>query len=266
MNSKQKRILSITLASWGIIMVGSGLAMNASIHPIIETSYSLSVNNLRVNESKTNEIVLKEITIEINNPLSVNVKDYLENTDQIDESTLKALKLDTSMVKVNEAGTYTYTITFKKKKYNGTVIVKEKTLPVVELKLKEIKLEVGKALPIPNEANNYDYSFYLENDLTDEMKKNITLDISSVNTSVDNNYKYYITYNGTRYQGDITVYTPMPKTPITQETPTPSKEENKPSCEQANGKYYDKDGNEVSEEEFKNVCPSSSKSKLPLNP
>ncbi len=244
MTSKQTRILSITLASWGIVMIGSGAAMNASIKPIIETSYSLSVNHIKVNESKTNEIILKEISIEINNPLSVDVKDYLENIDQLDESTLKALKLDTSMVKINEAGTYTYTISFKKKKYNGTVIVKEKALPNIELKLKDIELEIGKALPIPSEANNYDYSFYIENELTDEMKKNITLDISKVNTSEKNVYPFTITYNGTIYQGKITIYVPLPKTPITE----------KHTCENVNETYYDKDGNIVTKEEYENSC------------
>ena len=250
MTGKQKRILSITLAVWGVIMVGSGMAMNASIHPIIKTTYSLAVNHVKVNESKTNEIVLKQITIEINNPLSVDVKDYLENVEQLDESTLKSLKLDTSKVKVNEAGTYEYYINFKKKKYNGTVIVKEKTLPNVELKLKNINLEVGKALPIPNESNNYDFSFYVENELTDEMKANMTLDISKVNTSVVNNgYDYYITYNGTTYSGKIAVYTPMPKNPIPSGT-----DAKKYSCEVVDGRYYDKDGNTVSETEFNNSC------------
>ena len=262
MNNKQKRTLSITLASWGIVMIGSGLAMNASVHPIVQTSYSLDINHVKVNEAKTNEIVLKEITIEINNPLSVNVKDYLENVEQIDENTLKALKLDTSRVKVSEAGQYTYTITFKKKKYNGTVIVKEKALPNVELKLKEIKLELGKALPLPNETNNFDYSFYVENELTDEMKSNMELDITKVNTSVENEYgyDYYITYNGTKYQGKIIVYVPVPTytvqqeqtttTPTTSQEPTPEKH----YCEKVNDLYYDKDGNTVSEKRFNESC------------
>ena len=254
MTGKQKRILSITLASWGVIMVGSGMAMNASIHPIIKTSYSTAVNHIKVNESKTNEIILKQITIEINNPLSVDVKDYLENVEQLDNSTLKALKLDTSMVKINEAGIYTYTITLKKKKYNGTITVKEKALPNVSLKLKNINLEVGKALPIPNESNNYDFSFYVENELTDEMKANMTLDISKVNISVKNVYDYSITYNNTVYTGKITVYNPVPKTPI----PT------KHTCEVVDGRYYDKEGNTVSELEYNNSCqPTASQSPSP---
>ena len=267
MTSKQKRILSITLASWGIVMIGSGMAMNASIHPVVKTSYSTAVNHIKVNEAKTNEIILKEITVEINNPLSVDVKDYLENIEQLDESTLKSLKLNTSNVKLNEAGKYKYTITFKKKEYVGYVTVKEKTLPNVELKLKNINLEVGKALPIPNESNNYDFSFYVENELTDEMKMNMTLDISKVNTSEKKVYDYSITYNGTVYTGKITIYSPVPKNSI------PIKH----TCEVVDGRYYDKDGNIVSQSEYNNSClqtstptpspsPSEEQNKLPIKP
>ena len=45
------------------------------------------------------------------------------------------LRLDTSTVKITEAGKYTYTITYKKKKYNGNIdIVVDKTsLPKGEI-------------------------------------------------------------------------------------------------------------------------------------
>lgn len=259
MNDKQKRILSITLASWGVIMIGSGLIMNASVHPIIKTTYSLDINHVKVNESKTNEIVLKEITIEINNPLSVNVKDYLENVDQIDTETLKSLKLDTSMVKINEAGTYTYTISFKKKKYNGTVIVKEKNLANIELKLKDIRIELGKSLTVPSAANNFDYSLYVENELTEEMKDQMQLDITKVDTSTENEYgyDYYITYNGTKYQGKVFVYTPTPSNPVKQPaTPEASQKPvpEKHSCQIVDGWYYDANGNTVSKENYEKSC------------
>ena len=35
----------------------------------------------------------------------------------MDEKVLKSLKLDTSLVNINQAGDYNYTITYKKKKY-----------------------------------------------------------------------------------------------------------------------------------------------------
>ncbi len=273
MDAKQKKILSITLASWGVIMIGSGLAMNASIHPIVETTYSLGVNHVKVNESKTNEIVLKDITIEVNNPLSLNVKDYLQNVDQIDADTLKSLKLDTSMVKVSEAGSYTYTITFKKKKYNGTVVVKEKAVTNVELKLKEITIELGDALPVPGATNGYDWSFYIENasELTDEMKVSMKLDITNVNVSVENTYDYEITYNGTIYTGKVIVYVPRPAYQAgTTQNKEESKQEEKITCQYANGGYYDKDGNNVSEDEYKTSCgieePKKPTSGSPINP
>ncbi len=226
MTSKQKRVLSITLAIWGVILIGSGLIMDASVKPIINTTYDLTISQRKVSEAKTNEIILKDITIEINNPLSVDVKDYLENVDQIDAKTLKSLKLDTSMVKINEAGSYTYTVTYKKKKYNGTVTVKEQEQKV-DLILKDIKIETNSSLPVPNETNNYDYSYYIQNTdkLTLEMRQGILLDLSQVNTTAEGTYKYTITFNSRTYIGNITVYKPQPNviTPNTPQTsPSPS--------------------------------------------
>lgn len=204
MNKKEKNIISITLAVWGIIMIGSGLIMNANVkEPIVNKKYTLDVNTQQTVQAKTNELKLKEITIEVNNPISVNVKDYLEDIETIDNSVIKALKLDTSMVNINEAGAYTYTITFKKKKYNGTIIVKEKELPKVEMTLKNIRQE--KNSPISTELTTY-----ISNILTDEIKKHIVLDLSKVVNTQPGIYQYTVTYNGNVYTGKIEIYEPQP--------------------------------------------------------
>lgn len=219
MTNKEKNILSISLATWGIIMIGSGLIMNSNIKdPIVNKKYTLNVNTQQVTQMKTNELKLKEITIEVNNPISVNVKDYLENIQYIDESVIKALKLDTSMVNINEAGSYTYTITFKKKKYNGTIIVKEKELPKVEIVLKNIRHE--KNTPISTEL-----STYISNTLTEEVKKHIILDLSKVVNTQTGIYQYTVTYNGNLYTGKIEIYEPQ-TTIITPNTNIDNNKEN----------------------------------------
>ena len=62
----------------------------------VEHKYTIDITQNKVAESKTNEIKLKDIKLEVNNPLSVDVKDYLENTDKIETNIINALKLDTS--------------------------------------------------------------------------------------------------------------------------------------------------------------------------
>jgi len=194
-------------------MLGSGLIMNTNVKdPIINKKFTLNINTQQVTQAKTNELKLKEITIEVNNPISVNVKDYLEDVQTIDESVIKALKLDTSMVNINEAGTYTYTITFKKKKYNGTIIVKEKELPKVDIVLKNIRHE--KNTPIST-----DLATYISTPLTEEVKNHIILDLSKVINTQAGIYQYTVTYNGNLYTGKIEIYEPK-TTIITPNTDT----------------------------------------------
>ncbi len=205
LNDKEKLILSAVIGSWGIILIGSGIAMNNSIKPIIKTNYELktSTKHIAQSQAKTNEIKLKDITIEINTPISVDVKDYLENINDISEETIKKLKLDTSLVNINQANTYQYTVTYKKKKYIANIIVKEKQLPNVTFTLKTITLNIGDALSTNPRS-------YIEETITDEVLNNITLDLSEVNNQTQNNYDYYIIYNGTRYQGKIEIKDPGP--------------------------------------------------------
>lgn len=205
LTQKQKIILSITVAIWGVILIGSGLILNAQDRTITKTIYSLDVSQKRVVQQRTNEIKLKDFELEINSPLSVDVKDYLEDIDKLDDSVFDYLKLDTSTVKITEAGTYTYTVTYKKKKYNGTIKIKEKELPNVQLQLKNVEIEVGS--PVPTDLTNY-----ISTPLTDEMKANITLDISQVKNTEPNDYQFVVTYNKATYFGIIKVYTPKPST------------------------------------------------------
>lgn len=225
LTKKETRIISLALASWGVIMLGSGFTMKSMIKPTEVKKNDLEVVHKRVAEIKTNEIKLKDMELEINQSLSVDVKDYLENLADIDQEVLKSLKLDTSMVKVNEAGSYTYTISYKKKKYNGTFTIKEKELPNVDLTINNLRLTIGSPL-------STDKQVYIKETLTDEIKNNILIDLTAVDTQKVGNYKYTVTYNGILYTGTIEVYEPQQKvlTPSngTEDKENPdNKEENK---------------------------------------
>ena len=214
LSKKQTRILSSTLAGISIFMIGSGLVMDSNSKPIIHTKYTVNVEKKKIAEAqaKTDEIKLKDLEIEINNPISVNIKDYLEDIDKIKESTIKALKLDTSLVNINQAGSYKYTITYGKKKYIGNIKVKEKELPNVTLTLKSIKLNTKESLSSNPRT-------FIEGDISDEVYNNLTLDISKVDTENQGDYTYYIIYKGVTYQGKVEVRDPGP-TIIAPETTT----------------------------------------------
>lgn len=200
-NKKEKRILSITLATWGIFLVVSGLIMNGNTRTITNTTYSLNISKKKIAETqaKTNEIKLKDIEIEINNPISVDVKDYLENVETLSASTIKALKLDTSLVNVNQAGTYQYTITYNKKKYIGNVIVKEKELPTFTLK--EIRLKVGQSLLLSENAKDY-INEQLDEEIYAKMK---VIKPYNFDSSKPGEFEYIILYEGADYHGKIII-------------------------------------------------------------
>lgn len=223
MSNKEMKVLSFIIAFWGIVFIGSGLIMNKSFKPKEKIRYSLNIEEKRISQAqaKTNEIKLKDLEIEINNPISMNIEDYLENINNIEMSVLKVLKLDTSLVNITQAGTYQYTITYNKKKYIGTVKIKEKELPNVTFTLINLSLTTGDAIPT-NPRN------YIKEEITEEVYNNITLDISKVNNQVQGNYEYFIKYNGTIYKGEIAYRNPGPTiiTPSTSPAPEDLPNEN----------------------------------------
>jgi len=224
-SSKQNRILSIFLASISVFLIGSGLIMNAEDKPIIHTKYTVTVSTKKIAEAqaKTDEIKVKDIEIEINNPLSVDVKEYLEDVEKLSDSTIKALKLDTSLVNINQAGSYKYTLIYNKKKYIGTIKVKEKELPNVTLTLKTINLKTKDALSSNPRT-------FLDGEIPDEVYNNLTLDISKVDTENQGDYTYYIIYKGVTYQGKVEVRDPGPTiiTPSEEEKDNEKEKEKEP--------------------------------------
>ena len=217
LSNKQKKIVCAAVAAWGFTFITTGTTLALSKSPEPKEDINLRVVEKRVATSKSNEIKPKDMSSEIDKPISVNIKDYLENPDDIDEKILRSLKLDTSAIKINEAGTYTYTITYKKKKFSATYVIKEKELPNITMTLKNLNLQVGSSL-------STDVQTYVNEKLTDEVKKNTKIDLSTVNTSQSGNYQYSITYKNRLYTGTITIY--QPNTTVKKEaTVTPKKTE-----------------------------------------
>ena len=193
-----KNLISVTLATWGLVMIITGMILNTQKRTILKNEYTVDISSTRVTSLKTVEIKLKKMELDINNPLSLDVKDYIENIDNLDQTIVNSLKLDTSMVNINEAGIYTYIVTFKNKKYNGQFIIKEKQLPNFALTLKDINLEVGDAI-------STNVASYVKESLPEQIRNNLVLDLSEVTTSNPGTYTYKITYNKKIYTGKVIV-------------------------------------------------------------
>lgn len=195
--------VSGSFAFLGVLCITSGvaipkLAANTETNSVVK----LSVTQKQVSFCKSNEIKLADINVEVNNPLSTNAKDYLKTPNDIDTSIINRLKLDTSNVNVNQVGSYTYTITYNKKIYNGTVNVKAKALPQVDIMtLKSLSFETNTKLSL-------DVTTYIKEQLAPEVVAAVRLDISNVDVTKPGRYLYSISYNGKLYTNTITIYEP----------------------------------------------------------
>ena len=237
-NNKELKILAIFIAIWGIFFLTSGTIMQKNSHIKTKINYELMIEKKQNSQSQAKkiEIELKDIETEINYPISVNVKDYIVDGDQIDENIIKQLELDTSLVNISESGTYLYTIKYNKKKYQAKIIVKEKELPDMKFTLKEITMYIGDSIP----TNKKDYITEI---LPEEIYDNITLEIPTIDTSTQNDYKYYATYKNTKYEGTIKVREKVIQTFVKNKCPEESTyDEDTDSCIcNNNTKIYDND-------------------------
>lgn len=192
-----------TFSFLGVLCITSGVSMPYLAKATEKSSVTkLSVTQRKVTNAKSNEIKLKDVKIEVNQLLSLDTADYLANPDDIEDSIVKRLKLDTSNVNTNQVGNYSFTITYNKKIYNGTVMVINKPLPQVStMTLNSLSFEVGSSLPV-------DVSNYIKEQLSDEVKAAIILDTSNVDTNKPGSYLYSVSYNGKLYTNTITIYEP----------------------------------------------------------
>lgn len=209
-NRKEINALIISIAIWGIIFIGSGTTMALNKKITTETTYELSIENKQISEiqAKINEVILKDIELEEGTPISANIRDYLVEPDKISDTLLRQLSqgINTSQVNINQPGTYTYTITCNKKIYKGTITIKAKELPNVEITLKAKKLPTTGTLS----RNIRDYVYENEN-ITEEVYNNMILDLDEVaeHLGTPGKYKYKVIYKDTTYTGDFDILEPV---------------------------------------------------------
>lgn len=202
---KHIRIITVSsLALLGILCISSGVMYNSLQSSSVDEKVLVIVEQKQVSKEADVDIKLKNLTIEVNTPLSVKIIDYLESA--VSDEVLANLKLDTSSVNVTEPGTYNYTITYKKKTYQGIIIVKEKevtTNALQSITLKTININIGTTL-------SPDISNYVIEPLTDDVKSTMLIDLSKVNVNLAGSYQYTITYNNSIYTGTIVVTESQP--------------------------------------------------------
>ncbi len=220
MNKHIRIIIISALTLLGVLCITSGIMYSSLQESNIEEKVLVVVEQKQISKEKEVDIKLKNFTIEVNTPLSVKIIDYLDSA--VNDEVLARLKLDTSTVNVTEPGTYNYTITYKKKKYNGIIIVKAKeTNPntLQSITLKSVNINIGTAL-------STDISNYVIEPLTDEIKSTMFLDLSNVNVNKAGSYQYTIKYNNSIYTGTITITETQPTLSTSiNETPDQNQQE-----------------------------------------
>lgn len=212
-DNKGIKVLLVSLTFSGLLSTTSGLILNSMDIKPTKNKIKVKVVEKQVSRIKTNVPVLKDIEVVVNEPISVDVKEYISNLDDIDHSVLRDFKLDTSLVNLTQAGKYTYTISYDGKKYNGNVIVKEKEVQTVKLQIKSLKFKLNEEIPT-------DVTKYIETSLTPEMIQNVKLDTSKVNNKLAGDYQYTITYENQLYTGIINIYEEQPNQVINSITYT----------------------------------------------
>lgn len=207
-NKKELKIFSVVVACWGLFFISTGFFMSNNKKTIIKNVYQLDVSTKQIAQvqAKKNEVILKDITLNEGDTLSTNIRDYLENSEQISNDMLIQLSkgLDTSSVNVKGPGIYTYTISYKKKKYQAKITVKAKELPKVTITLKE------KNMPTTGTISR-NIRDYIYESISDEVFNNMILDLKEViaHQNTPGRYKYSITYNDVTYYGDFIIHEPV---------------------------------------------------------
>lgn len=208
MSKNELQLFSVIVAVIGLFLVISGTVMNHSKKTVTKKVYSVNVSMKQISQvqAKKNEVILKDITIDEGTPISTSIRDYLENPEQISDEMLEQLSkgLDTSAVNINQAGTYPYTISYKKKQYQAKIIVNKKELPKVNITLKE------KNIPTTGTISR-SIKDYIYEEVPDEVLKNMVLDLKEViaHQKIPGKYKYSIIYNDTTYYGDFIIHEPV---------------------------------------------------------
>lgn len=203
--NKGTKILILSLTFSGLLSTGTGIVLNNMKVNTSSSKIDVKVIEKQVARLKSNVPVLKDLEVIIDEPISVDVKDYISNIDDISPEVLRLFKLDTSLVNVSQPGKYTYYIQYNNKKYNGSITIKEKEekKKVNTLHIKNFSIKVNDNLPT-------DYVSYIEDDINTLDVNEILIDTSKVDIHVAGDYQYTITYGKMMYTGTIKVYQEQP--------------------------------------------------------
>ena len=201
MKTKNRIILTSTLAILGLGMSGTGIYLELNQNPIYKVNVQKKYDVPIEQEFK---ITLKEIKLPINASLSMDIQSYIE--EPVETNILKVLILDTTKVDTSKPGEYIYTITYQKQSFEGKILVEENitnentevVTTITKLTTKDISIKLGENIP-------QDVSVYIQEQITDEIKQQIKLDIKGVIINKPGLYQYTITYDGTIYKGNIKI-------------------------------------------------------------
>ena len=111
MKKSTRFLLITTLNILGILSIASGIMYSSLQKKASKKTILVVVEQKQIQKEIDANIKLKNLTIEINTPLSIKIVDYLESA--VSDEVLANLKLDTSSVDVTKVGTYSYTVTYK---------------------------------------------------------------------------------------------------------------------------------------------------------
>lgn len=201
MEKKARNIAVLSLATLGLICVGSGsiLAFSAKENEKVATNSGL------VYSERIKLTPIKQ-TVKVNQTLPSRLRDYIK--EDLSDEILDKIKLDTSKVDISKAGSYEYTLSYKKQVFKGTIIVEDLIMPVQEINanteitkitLKDIVLYKGESLPT-------DISNYIVEPLDPVTAGEIEFALPTSNITMQTGaYTYNVTFRNMVYTGTITV-------------------------------------------------------------
>lgn len=203
-NKRTINILIVSFAFLGVLCILSGLIMPSFALPK-ENVINFSINQERI-EPEVDSFVIRprNLTKEIHQPMSENILDYLYDIHTLDENIIKELVLDISSVNIYEPGVYTYFIFHNDNKYTGSITVRERDLPRLDLTLRSLSFERGSVIPT-------DINMFIEEVIPVELLSLMTIDLSNVDTNVVATHQYTITFNGRLFTGTISIFEPQPR-------------------------------------------------------
>ena len=99
--NKGTKILILSLTFSGLLSTTTGIALNNMKSNTSTDKIDIKVVERQVARLKSNIPVLKDMEVEINEPISVDVKDYISNIDEISSNALRAFKIDMLLKQVS---------------------------------------------------------------------------------------------------------------------------------------------------------------------